>query len=69
MVLEAVYRPVQNASYPGYTPGALAERTLVKSQYELGLSDFLEAHSRVACHAEAPPNGACVAPKVAISLP
>jgi len=69
VVMEAVYRPLQNASYPGYTPGALAQRTLVKSQYELPLSDFLEAHSRVACHAEAPANGACVAPKIAISLP
>lgn len=69
VVMEAVYRPIANASYPGYTPGALAERTMAKSQYELALSDFLEAHSRVACHAEAPPNGACVAPKIALSLP
>jgi len=69
VVLEAVYRPLQNATYPGYTPGALAQRTLVKSEYEIALSDFLEAHARVACHAEAPPNSACVAPRIALSLP
>ena len=69
VVMEAVYRPVQNAQYPSYTPGALAQRTLVKSQYELPLYDYLEAHPRVACRAEAPPNGACTAPQVAISLP
>lgn len=69
VVMEAVYRPIANASYPDFTPGALAERTMAKAQYELALYDYLEAHPRVACRAEAPPNSACVAPKVAISLP
>jgi outer membrane protein OmpA-like peptidoglycan-associated protein len=68
VVMEAVYRPVPNASYPSFTPGALAQRTLVKSEFELPLYDYLEAHPRVACSAQAPPNGACVAPQVAISL-
>lgn len=69
VVMEAVYRPIANANYPGYTPGALAERTMAKAQYELSLYDYLEAHPRVACRAEATPASACVAPKVAISLP
>lgn len=69
VVMEAVYRPVANAKYPGYTPGALAERTMAKAQYELALYDYLEAHPRVACRAEAPANSACVSPKLAISLP
>lgn len=69
VVMEAVYRPIQNERYPTYTPGALAERTLVKAEYELPLYDYLEAHPRVACRTEAPANGACVAPKVALSLP
>ena len=68
VVMEAVYRPIANAQYPEYLPGALAERTLVKAQYELSLYDYLEGHPRVACRAEAPQNGACVSPKVAISL-
>jgi outer membrane protein OmpA-like peptidoglycan-associated protein len=68
VVMEAVYRPVANARFPTYTPGALAERTLVKSQYELPLYDYLEAHPRVACAAQAPAGGACVAPKVTIAL-
>lgn len=69
VVMEAVYRPIANAAYPGYTPGALAERTMAKSKYELALYDYLEAHPRVACRAEAPQNSACVSPKLAISLP
>ena len=69
VVMEAVYKPVANATYPEYTPGALAERTLVKSQYEIPLSDYLEAHPRVACRAEAPQSGACVSLKLVISLP
>jgi outer membrane protein OmpA-like peptidoglycan-associated protein len=69
VVMEAVYRPIANANFPGYTPGALAERTMAKSQYELPLYDYLEAHPRVACRAEAPQNSACVSPKLAISLP
>lgn len=69
VVMEAVYRPIANANFPGYTPGALAERTMAKAQYELTLYDYLEAHPRVACRAEAPQNSACVSPKVAISLP
>src|SRR3954463_7173150 len=69
VVMEAVYRPVQNASYPGYTPGALAQRTLAKSQHELALYDFLEAHPRVSCNTEAPRGGACVAPTVAVGMP
>ena len=69
VVMEAVYRPIENANFPSYTPGALAERTMAKAQYELALYDFLEAHPRVACRAEAPAGGACVAPKIAVSLP
>jgi outer membrane protein OmpA-like peptidoglycan-associated protein len=68
VVMEAVYRPIANANYPGYTPGALAQQTMVKSQFELPLYDYLEAHPRVACSTQAPPNGACVAPQLAISL-
>lgn len=68
VVMEAVYRPVENPRFPTYTPGALAERTLVKSVYELPLFDYLEAHPRVACAAQAPAGGACVAPKVTIAL-
>src|SRR3954463_12450641 len=69
VVMEAVYRPVQNAQYPGYTPGAIARRTMAKSQYELALYDFLEAHPRVSCNTEAPRGGACVAPTVAVGMP
>jgi outer membrane protein OmpA-like peptidoglycan-associated protein len=68
VVMEAVYRPIANAQYPEFTPGAIAERTMAKSQYELSLYDYLEAHPRVACRAEAPPNSACLSPRVAISL-
>jgi outer membrane protein OmpA-like peptidoglycan-associated protein len=69
VVMEAVYRPVQNAQYPGYTPGAISRRTMAKSQYELALYDFLEAHPRVSCNTEAPRGGACVAPTVAVGMP
>lgn len=69
VVLEATYRPVPNPNYPGFTPGALTERSWAKAEHELLLYDFIEAHPRVACRAEAPPNGACTAPKIAISLP
>ena len=68
VVMEAVYRPIANVEYPDYLPGALAERTLVKAQYELLLYDYIEGHPRVACRAEAPQSGACVSPKVAIFL-
>jgi len=68
VVMEAVYKPIPNASFPGYTPGALAERTMAKAKNELLLYDYLEAHPRVACRAEASTAGACVAPKVTISL-
>jgi outer membrane protein OmpA-like peptidoglycan-associated protein len=67
VVLEAVYTPVSNASSP-LTPGAIAERTMARSQYELALHDYLEAHPRVPCRTEAPPNSACVSHKVAITL-
>src|SRR5215208_2491680 len=56
VVMEAVYRPIANSRFPSYTPGALAERTMAKSQYELPLYDYLEAHPLVACRAEAPQN-------------
>ncbi|HVY31848.1 MAG TPA: hypothetical protein VHB79_35175 [Polyangiaceae bacterium] len=69
VVLEATYRPLQNPQYPDYTPGALAERNWAKAQHEMALYDFLEAHPRVACRTEALAGGACVAPKVAVSLP
>jgi outer membrane protein OmpA-like peptidoglycan-associated protein len=68
VVMEAVYRPIENPRYPTYTPGALAERTLVKAEFELPLYDYLEAHPRVPCSAQAPSGGACVAPQVKISL-
>jgi len=69
VVMEAVYHPVPNARHPARTPRALAQRTMAKAQYELVLYDYLEAHPRVACRAEAPPHGACVPLKLAISLP
>jgi outer membrane protein OmpA-like peptidoglycan-associated protein len=69
VVMEAVYRPIANSQHPDFTPGALAERTMAKSQYELPLYDYLESHPRVACRTEAPQNGACVAAKIAIALP
>jgi outer membrane protein OmpA-like peptidoglycan-associated protein len=69
VVMEAVYRPVANAQYPQYTPAVLTQRTMAKAQHELVLYDYLEAHPRVACRAEAPPNGTCVSPQLAISLP
>lgn len=69
VVMEAVYQPLANPRYPGYTPGALAERTMAKAQYELPLYDYLEGHPRVACRTAAPADGACVAPKLALSLP
>jgi outer membrane protein OmpA-like peptidoglycan-associated protein len=69
VVMEAVYRPVPNPRYPQYTPPAMAERRMAKAQHELLLYDYLEAHPRVACRAEAPSNGTCVGPKLAISLP
>jgi outer membrane protein OmpA-like peptidoglycan-associated protein len=69
VVMEAVYQPIANANQPNYTPGALAERTMARSQYELALYDYLEAHPRVVCGTEASPNSGCVSPKVAISLP
>jgi outer membrane protein OmpA-like peptidoglycan-associated protein len=68
VVMEAVYRPIPNTSYPSYTPGALAQQTMVKSEYELQLYDYLEAHPRVSCVAQPPPNGACAAPQVTIAL-
>jgi outer membrane protein OmpA-like peptidoglycan-associated protein len=68
VVFESVYQPVANSRYPGFTPGALAERRLVKAEYELPLYDYLEAHPRVACRTEAPENEACVSPKLVISL-
>lgn len=68
VVMEAVYRPIPNATYPSFTPGSLAERRMVKSQYELSLYDYIEGHPRVACSATPPAGGACVAPKVAIAL-
>ena len=68
VVFEAVYKPIANASYPGFTPGALAQRTFAKSEHELPLYDYLEAHPRVACRTEAPANSACVAPRVTIAL-
>jgi hypothetical protein len=68
VVFEAVYKPLQNASYPDFTPGAVAERSFAKSEHELALYDYLEAHPRVACRTQAPPSSACVAPKVEIAL-
>jgi outer membrane protein OmpA-like peptidoglycan-associated protein len=68
VVFEAVYRPIADPRYPGFTPGAIAVRTFAKAEHELPLYDYLEAHPRVACHTEAPLSSACVSPKVAISL-
>jgi outer membrane protein OmpA-like peptidoglycan-associated protein len=66
VVMEAVYHPIANASYPNYTPGALAHRA--RAEHELALHDYLEANPRVACHTEAPQNSACVSPKVTVAL-
>ena len=68
VVFEAVYQPIANSRYPSFTPGAIAERTFAKSEHELPLYDYLEAHPRVACRAEAPANSGCVSPKVSLSL-
>ena len=68
VVFESVYQPVANDRYPGFTPGAIAERRLVKAEHELPLYDYIEAHPRVACRTEAPENAACVSPKVVIAL-
>jgi outer membrane protein OmpA-like peptidoglycan-associated protein len=68
VVMEAVYRPIPNASYSSYTPGALSQRTMTKAEYELPLYDYLEQHPRVGCQAEAPVTGACVAPKIVLAL-
>lgn len=68
VVLEATYRPIQNANYPTYTPGALSERSWAKAQHELALYDYLESHPRVACRLEPPASGACVSGKVALAL-
>jgi outer membrane protein OmpA-like peptidoglycan-associated protein len=69
VVLEAVYRPVANAAHPGYTPGALAQKTWAKAQHELALYDHLEGHPRVACHTQPPSTSACIAPSVSVSVP
>ncbi len=68
VVLQAVYRPIQNDRYPGFTPGAVEKNSLVKAQYELPLYDYLEAHPRVACRTEAPTDQRCVAPRVSVAL-
>lgn len=68
VVFEAVYKPIANSAHPGFTPGAVAQRTFAKSEHELPLYDYLEAHPRVACRTEAPQSSACVSPKVALSL-
>ncbi len=68
VVLEATYRPLPNAAHPHHTPGALAQRTLVKSALELPLYDYIEAHPRVACSTQAPVAPACAAPTVALAL-
>ena len=69
VVLEALYRPLPARNYPDVTPGAFAQRTIVKSELELQLRDHLEAHQRVACAAPPPPNGSCAAPQVRVSVP
>jgi outer membrane protein OmpA-like peptidoglycan-associated protein len=68
VVMESVYHPIANASHPDYTPGALAQRTGARAEYELALHDYLEANARVPCHTEAPQSSACVAPKVTVAL-
>src|SRR6478609_411398 len=68
VVFESIYQPLANASHPGFTPGAIADRRLVKAEYELPLYDYIEAHPRVACRTDTPVNGACVSPKVSIVL-
>jgi outer membrane protein OmpA-like peptidoglycan-associated protein len=68
VVLEARYQPIPNAAHPSYTPGALAKKSWAKAQYELPLYDYLEAHPRVACRAEASATQACVAPSVSVAL-
>jgi outer membrane protein OmpA-like peptidoglycan-associated protein len=68
VVLEAVYRPIPNASHTDFTPGALAKKTWAKAQHELPLYDYLEAHPRVPCRTQAAVSTACVAPTLQISL-
>lgn len=68
VVLEAVYRPIQNASYPGFTPGALAKKSWAKAQHELPLYDYLEAHPRVPCRTQAAVSASCVPPNLEVSL-
>ncbi len=68
VVMEAVYRPIANANHPGVTPGAMAVRSDARGEFELPLSDYLEAHSHVACRTEEGQNGACSSGKVAVSL-
>jgi outer membrane protein OmpA-like peptidoglycan-associated protein len=68
VVFEAVYRPIASPRYPGFTPGAIAQRTFAKAEHEVPLYDYLEAHPRVRCRTETTANSACVSPKVAISL-
>lgn len=68
VVFEAIYEPIANDRYPGFTPGAIAERSFAKGEHELALYDYLEAHPRVACRTEASPSPACVAPKVTLAL-
>jgi outer membrane protein OmpA-like peptidoglycan-associated protein len=69
VVMEAVYRPIANDRYPGYTPGALSQRTMVKAALELALYDHLEAHARIPCATQPAPNGACSAPQVIVQVP
>jgi len=69
VVLETAYRPVPNANYPNSTPGPALQRTLVKSQYELALTDHLNAHKRAACSWPQAPNGVCTPPSVQIAIP
>jgi outer membrane protein OmpA-like peptidoglycan-associated protein len=68
VVMEAVYQPIANASYPGYTPGPVAQRTGARAEQELALHDYLEANPRVACRTEAPQNSACVSPRVTVAM-
>ena len=68
VVIEAVYTPITNASSPNFTPTAITEKNMARSQYELALHDYLEQHSRVPCRSEAAANSGCVSTKVAITL-
>jgi outer membrane protein OmpA-like peptidoglycan-associated protein len=68
IIVEAVYRPVQNAQYSGFTPGDTVQVHKVLANQELALRDHLDKQSTVACHLQAPPPGQCLPGTLAVSV-